>query len=202
MTWKGKLKERFDTYEKTGIALVFFALIINFFLNDASLAVYLIALKLIGLSLLWGLYMSVSDKDLHRFPLALLAFYIIAAFMSLFGIKVLCISYLAYLAWPVFGLVLFVQAVKESLQYKTFELIIFLAGICMILTPVIYLNDFRTFKQLYTYFNFGFAFIVATILYNDNLWQRFSFNAKNTIKFIFIITVVLILSSSLKSLSL
>lgn len=202
MSLKNNLKENFDNYEKGAIALSFFSVLIGFFFQDDQLSGFLNLLNLSGLFLLWFLYFSLSEPDFLRWPMGLLLFYV---FSSLFmqyeweGASTIRLLYLA--AYPIFGGIILFRAIKDSGRNKNFELLSFLLGLFLTLAPVFDLIKNSELIQVKGYYHFALAFLIATILYNDNLWERYNFNGKNLLKYIFIITLIYILSSSGRFLS-
>jgi hypothetical protein len=202
MSLKLKLQSNYESLEKGAIAITFFSVLLNFLLGDSGRE-FTGFFQISGLFLLWFLYFSLSDSDYYRWPLGFLVFYVFASYFLLFsweGAKYLDWAYIV--AFPLFSLPVFSSVFTDYKKNASFELLSFLLGVFILLKPLTVLVTVEEFEQFKGFYNFGLAFIIATIIYNDNLWDRYSFNGKNTLKLIFVITLSIILSNSLKSITL
>jgi hypothetical protein len=97
--------------------------------------------------------------------------------------------------YTIFGALVIVKAIQYSLKYSGFELLTFLSGLFIFLHPlfVVFAQKEIRFAQLYS---FGLAFILLTILYNENLWNRFLPDEKKMITFVIVVAFKYILELS------
>jgi len=202
MNLKLKLKTNFDQLEKASIAFIFFTLLISLFVGEGALSTVVFGLSIFGLVVLWGIYLLTADRDFLRWPLAFIIFsivYLLAQNLNLEASNPLWLF--AGLSFFVFGILLIINSLKDTVANKNFELLTFLMGFFIAIRPLIYLLHGKELEQLKSILGFASAFVIATVIYNDNLWERNSFNSKNLIKIIFILILSQIFSQSLKNIS-
>ncbi|WMJ74278.1 hypothetical protein RCC89_14035 [Cytophagaceae bacterium ABcell3] len=94
-----------------------------------------------------------------------------------------------------FGLLILFRSIQESVKYKNFEMITFLTGIFIALSPLVF---FEVPDQVLQFYNFGLCFLIFTIMYNDNLWSRYNFDEKRVLVFIVLLALIYVLTFSMK----
>jgi hypothetical protein len=104
------------------------------------------------------------------------------------------------LGYVAFGVIVLIKAIRVSMQYKNFELLNFIMGFLLVLqVGLLFATGIKS--EMVTFYTFALSFSIGTIMYNDNLWHRYHDDEKNIIKFILIVTLVMVLQSSFKYLS-
>jgi hypothetical protein len=100
----------------------------------------------------------------------------------------------------VFGGIVLIQSIKDSMQYGGFELLSFLLGFFLLLLPVPVAMLGEDMKELYLLNNFGLCFIIGTLMYNDNLWERYQYDQKKMIIYLLVTSLTVIITLSIKQL--
>lgn len=196
------IKDRFAEYrenlEKIGFVLIFlFALL----LIISQGGVWLFAsLNTAGLILLWLVYMLSGSNNLTKAPLLLMLSYPLARFGVLTDLYPTIYSeYVLYGALIVYGLYILIDSIRRSVANGNFELLAFLMGVFILIAPLAILFGNKIMENAGQYYFYALAFILATIMYNDNLWLRYEVNNRSMIKYLFVIALLAIMDSSLSS---
>lgn len=203
---KDKLRENFEQTEKVLLVILFVSVLFNqllsgFFSIFQSLTLIMIAL----------FYFFITDKGsllskvtLILYPAGLIikaiGWFIPADFAGWFLTAGNILTALPYL---IFGVYIVYLSIKFSQVNKTFEMLTFLLGAFLLVQAVLFFiaGDLEEMVAVFV-FPFALAFVIATIMYNDNLWERYNFDQKNVIKFFLFYDLVLIFNSSLEKISL
>lgn len=196
MSLKGRVNENFEKLEKIGFVGIFlFTILSNFFSGDGLIFGLLVSLALIFTLVL---YLLVGEGVLVCSVLLLLAFYplyLLFISLNLGGQEYIRLGYLGALV--IYGMRSLIYSIKLSIKNQDFELLTFLMGLFLLISPLAILYGNELLDKAGDFYFYALAFIVATILYNDNLWHRYSLSEKNIIKYIFVIALLDIINTSL-----
>lgn len=197
---KGIVEENNEKLEKAGFIAVFlFSLLVNFIADEAILFnVFLIA----GLVFLWGVYVIAGNSDFYKWPLLLMVGYPLSRLLFLLNVPAAVYFQYAYFV----GLVLLggytiIETIRISIKNQNFELLSFLMGAFLCIAPLAILYGNDLLEKGGDYYFYALAFVLATIIYNDNLWERNGYNAKSVIKYVFVLAILSVLDSSFSSLN-
>ena len=105
--------------------------------------------------------------------------------------------YIGMITYLILSGIFIVKAIRDSLKFRNFEMMVFLMGL-FLLYPVAF-SFFLEVQNLLLILCFGLAFVSATIIYNDNLWERFSEGERKIVIFQLLNSVVIISGISLKN---
>ncbi|GAL84990.1 hypothetical protein MYP_2218 [Sporocytophaga myxococcoides] len=105
--------------------------------------------------------------------------------------------YIGLITYLILSGIFVVKAIKDSLKFRNFEMMVFLMGL-FLLYPAAFIF-FMEVQNLLLILCFGLAFVSATIIYNDNLWDRFSEGERKIVIFQLLNSVVIISGISLKN---
>jgi hypothetical protein len=105
--------------------------------------------------------------------------------------------YIGMITYLILSGIFIVKAIRDSLKFRNFEMMVFLMGL-FLLYPVAF-SFFMEVQNLLLILCFGLAFVSATIIYNDNLWERFSEGERKIVIFQLVNSVVIISGISLKN---
>jgi hypothetical protein len=200
MSIRGKIEDNKEKLEKIAFIVVFLFSILQSFLADESIV--LAVFSIIGLVFLWGVYISTGKTDFFKLPILLLLGYPISRLLVVFSIaEASYIQYVYFAGLVLYGIYTIIDTFKMSIQNKNFELLNFLMGVFLLIAPLAILYGNDLLEKGGDYYFYGLAFVLATIMYNDNLWERNGYNGKSLIKYVFAITILTILDSSLKAIS-
>ncbi|HEY8400267.1 MAG TPA: hypothetical protein VIK89_03340 [Cytophagaceae bacterium] len=194
---KSKLEAKVENIEKVLIIIFFFSILIKFFVSGLkTIATYTAPGSLIVLSLV---YLILSEKIYKLFFLALLIG-ILAPMFAVSGAAFF--NFGSAGAVSIFGIFVLIRAIKESLRNKTFELLPFLLGFLLSIRVAIsfitYYYPKVDIDQIYNLYFFGLTFIIGTIIYNDNFWERYNLSEKKAFLFLLVVALGNVLSVSLK----
>lgn len=196
MSLKGRVNENFDKLEKIGFVGIFlFTILSNFFSGDGIFFGLLVSLALLYTL---AIYLLSGEGLLAYTILLLLAFYplyLLFIYLDLGGQEFIRMGYLG--AMVLYGVRSIIYSVQLSLKNKDFELLTFLMGLFLLISPLAILYGNELLDKAGDFYFYALAFVVATILYNDNLWHRYSLSEKNIIKYIFVIALLDIINTSL-----
>lgn len=198
MNIKDRIAEHRENLEKIGFVLVFlFALLLIF----SSGGVLLFAsLNIAGLLMLLFVYMLSGKNNLIKAILLLMLSYPVARFGALTSLyATLYIEYILYGTLIIYGLYILTDSIRRSFANSNFELLAFLMGIFILIAPLAILFGNKVMENAGQYYFYALAFILATIMYNDNLWLRYEVNNRSMIKYLFVIALLAIMDSSLTS---
>lgn len=110
------------------------------------------------------------------------------------GIYLLLVGKIAYFC---FGLFLIYKTVKESLHNKDLELFGTLISIAL-LFPVFHHFYFPANEDYLMVYHFALAFMLGTVVYNENLWDKYNTSEKKILTYILVSTIVEVLLISVK----
>ena len=198
MTIKDRIAEHRENLEKTGFVLVFlFALLLIF----SSGGVLLFAsLNIAGLVMLLLVYILSGKNNLIKAILFLMLSYPVARFGALTNLyPVLYAEYVLFGTMIIYGLYTLTDSVRRSVANSNFELLAFLMGIFILIAPLAILFGNKIMENGGQYYFYALAFVLATIMYNDNLWLRYDVNNRSMIKYLFVIALIAIMDSSLSN---
>jgi hypothetical protein len=191
-----RLEPQFPLIEKSLIVLVFLSVFLNYFISGIENT---LSLGLIVLQVLLILFYAIQVQNkLYAliwvgFLLGILAYFISNDLNWILYFFFNSISYVA------FGILILIKTIKDSIKHKSFELLNFIMGFLLVLQAALPILSKE--GQILTFYAFALSFAIGTIIYNDNLWLRFRSEEKDIIKYILIVTLVLVLQSSFKYLN-
>jgi hypothetical protein len=96
-----------------------------------------------------------------------------------------------------FGLFLAYKTIKESIANKDWEMFGTLVTIGL-LFPLVYRFTLKGNQEYYMVYNFALAFILGTIIYNENLWDKYNNSEKKILTYVLVCTVAEVLFISVK----
>lgn len=179
--------------EKVFIGLVFFSLMVNYLIEvkGAFLLVYIFLILLL-------FYYIIKIKEwVYQLVMSGMIIDIIgriARFMHWSGASLMLLAGTA--AYFIFGILMIRKALQESWRNSNFELLGFLLGIFLFVPSVVFfISEAEGVLQFYS---FAFAFIIGTIMYNDNLWEKYSTGEKKVITYLLVSALVNVINMSLK----
>jgi hypothetical protein len=108
--------------------------------------------------------------------------------------------FLNSVSFILFGVLILIRTFKLSIENRNFELLSFIMGFLLLLQAAF--PFFNLKPEVMTFYSFALSFSLGTIIYNDNLWHRFSSDEKNIIKYILIVSLVLVIQSSARYINL
>lgn len=157
----------------------------------------LILLRALFVGLLAGLYLLTAEtKDL--FFLTFASFVVLSAVQLLSPVSdadyIKALFALPYVLSAIaFGLL----AYKHSKEFKAFEMLEFLLVLFLLITSTKYV-----FKTEYSmYYSFGTCFLIATLIYNNNLWMRYKDSEKDLLILLLVVSFVDVIQVSAKHIS-
>ena len=115
----------------------------------------------------------------------------------------------AYTAFMIFDKLPFVfsalafgiLAYKHSKEFKAFEMMEFLLVIFLIAFVALgYMNN-SALAEYSKYLIFGICFLIATLMYNNNLWMRYEDTQKDLLIFLLVLTFAYVIQVSAKFIS-
>lgn len=189
-----ELKDRIS-YILIGIVLLSY--IIPLFVNG-MFGSFLIPIQLISVFGLAVFYALIAEKkDLFFFTFVSFALlqvcnylmYVVPAVGNIY----IVLSKLPYiLAASAFGILTY----KHSKEFKAFEMLEFLLVIFLVI--IILLNFDSRLAEFSKYFVFGICFLIATLMYNNNLWMRYEDAQKHLLIFLFVQAFLRVIYDSAK----
>ena len=140
--------------------------------------------------------LTVSTKDLFFISLAL---FVVQALLQLVLPVSTTLYYSLLLAVPlVFSAVTFgVLTYTHSKEYKAFEMLECLLAVFLIISA----SKYFIVTEYSVFFSFGVSFIIATLMYNNNLWLRYKESEKDLLIFLLVISFVEVIQVSSKHIS-
>ena len=189
-----------ENIEKILITLIFVVVIISYFGtgNKELKSEFFLILAILKFFLI-GYYISITR---NLYSLVFIGF-LIFILGNLFSI----------LHWPfanelqltglftqfIFGLFLIVKTIKDSIANKDLEIFSSLLSLAL-LYPVIHHFFLNTRVEFFMVYNFTTAFLLATIMYNENLWDKYNFSEKKILTYILVTVLIQVLIFSIKAL--
>jgi hypothetical protein len=200
MALKKKIEELSPALERVFIAFIFLSVLLSYFFGDYKMELSIVTI-VIQVALLVIYSLIAVDK---KYILLFLAF-IIGALISVVPISVgeVPTIFIKSLGFLIFGIIVFVKTSKESLKHKSFESLNFVLGFLLVMHVVIPLMNRDDIimlgpLELTTFYIASLCFVSGTVIYNDNLWYRYTEDEKNSLKYVLIISLLQLLKSSLK----
>ncbi|MFN3405764.1 MAG: hypothetical protein ACK40G_16835 [Cytophagaceae bacterium] len=193
------LKVNSSKIEKGIIIITFLLLIVSYFVTSEMKVSTLIFLSLFGILALAGFYFLISENSVSKLLFGGFIIFTLGTILKVKNVDFHFYTLIAgVLSFLYFGAYVIVKSVKASLKYGNFEMLTFLLGL-LLLFPVLFVFEIGE-GRLYLFFLYGLAFVIATIMYNDNLWERFSFDEKKIQIWLLVFAGVLIGGSALPAL--
>jgi len=157
----------------------------------------LVSLRALFVGLLAGLYLLTAEtKDL--FFLTFASFVLLSAVQLLSPVSdVGYIKGLFALPFVLSALAFGVLAYTHSKEFKAFELLEFL----LVLFLLISASKYAVTTEYSLYYAFGTCFIIATLIYNNNLWMRYKDSEKELLILLLVISFVDVIQVSAKYIS-
>ncbi|WP_028979475.1 hypothetical protein [Sporocytophaga myxococcoides] len=187
-----------DKPEKAIVVFVAMTFVLSIILNDTKRFEYIAWAPLLAEVLLLGYYIFIiNDLKIKALMFGM------AVFQAGFALELLQIDsakillYIGLVTYLILSGMFILKAIKDSLKFRNFEMMVFLMGL-FLLFPVA-LIFFMEVQNLLLILCFGLAFVSATIIYNDNLWERFSEGERKIVIFQLLNSVVIISGISLKN---
>lgn len=104
--------------------------------------------------------------------------------------------YSAFLVTPfvLSALVFGILAYKHSIEFKAFEMLECLLAVFLL----IYASKFFVSTEFDLYYAFCLSFLIATVIYNNNMWMRYNDSEKNLLIFLLVLAFVDVIQVSAK----
>jgi hypothetical protein len=187
-----------DKPEKASVVLVAMTFVLSVVLSGSKRFENITWAPLLASIVLLGYYMFII-RDL-KVRVLLLGMAVFQAGLALHLLSVSFAKILLYIglaAYAILSGIFILKAIQDSWRLKNFELMVFLMGMFLVY-PVSFVF-FENELNLLLVFCFGLAFVSATIIYNDNLWERFSEWERKVVIFQLLNAVILIAGISMKN---
>ncbi len=187
-----------DKREKALVVFVAMTFVLSIILTDSKRFENITWAPLLAEILLLGYYIFIINDLKVKAVL-----FGMAVFQAGFALELLHIEaaqillYIGLITYLILSGIFIMKAIKDSLKFSNFEMMIFLMGL-FLLYPVAFIF-FMEVQNLLLILCFGLAFVSATIIYNDNLWERFSEGERKIVVFQLVNSVVIISGISLKN---
>lgn len=187
-----------DKPEKALVVFVAMTFVLSIILTDSKRFENITWAPLLAEILLLGYYIFIIN-DLKMKALL----FGMAVCQAGFALKLLqmgaaqILLYIGMITYLILSGIFIVKAIRDSLKFRNFEMMVFLMGL-FLLYPVAF-SFFMEVENLLLILCFGLAFVSATIIYNDNLWERFSEGERKIVIFQLLNSVVIISGISLKN---
>jgi hypothetical protein len=191
-----KLETHSPLIEKIIILSIFLAVLLNFIIPVDTAGIFPIVLIILQLALI---LLYILQLHVKWYGLLWLGF--ILGILSVFSYAYFApfvFYFLNTISFVVFGFIVLIRTVRESLKHKSFELLNFIMGFLLIMQATL---PFFKDDNVRTFYAFALSFAIGTIIYNDNLWHRYTTDEKNIIKYILIVALIVVLQSSFKYLN-
>ena len=159
----------------------------------------IIVLRALFVGLLAGLYLLTAEaKDVF--------FFAFASFVLLSAVQLVSPTLdvdAAYIK-SVFALPLLLSAIafgvlayKHSKEFKTFEMLEFLLVLFLLISS----TKYSIVTEYSMYYSFGTCFLIATLIYNNNLWMRYKDSEKELLILLLVVSFVDVIQVSSKFIS-
>lgn len=189
MGLKQKLRDKLIEIEKVLLIITAVAYGLSFYATGAIPgASFFVTLGFFSFILL---YVISGDADLYILFFPLLLCGLLAPFwrsMGFPGPEFLTIAYGIGLGGA--GLMILIRAIADSFRFKSFELILFLLAIFIIVEAVLLFYVPIEVKEIIRFLPFCVLFGGIAVVFNENIWERFKYNQQNTIKYILLINLL------------
>lgn len=198
MNIRNRIEARGENLEKIGFILIFLFALLSIFTSGEI--VLFAVLNALGLVAVWLVYMFSGKWDVAKATLLFLLSYPLIRLGILTGwYSIAKIQYVFFAAFLIYGIYILIDSVRRSVSARSFELLAFLMGFFILIGPAAILFGDELLDKAGLYYFFALAFVLATIMYNDNLWLRYGINDRSMIKYLFAIALLTIMDSSLSS---
>jgi len=157
----------------------------------------LVLLRALFVGLLAGLYLLTAEtKDL--FFLTFGSFVVMSAVQLVSpALDAAYLKVLFALPFLLSAIAFGVLAYKHSKEFKTFEMLEFLLVVFLLISATKYAIE----TEYSIYYAFGTCFLIATLIYNNNLWMRYKDSEKELLFFLLAISFVEVIQVSAKFIS-
>lgn len=154
----------------------------------------LILVRALFVGVLAGLYVLTAEtKDL--FFIAFASFVLVSALQIVApALDASYIKVLFALPFVLSALAFGVLAYKHSKEFKTVEILEFL----LVLFLLVSATKYTIVTEYSMYYAFGTCFIIATLIYNNNLWMRYKDSEKDLLSLLLVISFVEVIQVSAK----
>jgi len=159
----------------------------------------IVMLRALFVGLLAGLYLLTAEtKDLFFLTFAsfvlLSVIQLVAPTLDLDATYIKAVFALPFLLSAIaFGIL----AYKHSKEFKTFEMLEFLLVVFLLISA----TKYAVVTEYSMYYAFGTCFIIATLIYNNNLWMRYKDSEKELLILLLVVSFVDVIQVSAKFIS-
>lgn len=191
MSLRKTIAEFTPTFEKVFFSLVFISLLVGYIFSTPETEP--LFRKITRSVLVFGgfIYLFILTDWIVRILLGGIA---VGLAGSIFGVTVL--QTVLIFSIVATGIYFLIMAIKDSLKLGGFELLSFLLGLFLLLPAAMYfIPKEENIEKLYY---FGSCFVIATIIYSDNLWLRYTFSQKRLMIYLLVINLTTAIELSLK----
>ena len=193
-----KIKGITDKVEKIIIALLLASLLIYFFIvgekDLKSSEFYSIILFLEFI--LAGFYIYLTKNKYSIFLVGFMVlttgFYVEKIDATL-GKQLILVGELTQFALGIFFAYKTILESKKNKDWEMFETLVSIA----LLFPLIY-HFILSGDELLMVYHFALAFILGTIIYNENLWDKYNYSEKKILTYVLVTTIVEVLIISIR----
>lgn len=187
-----------DKVEKGIIGLLFISILAYYFItgyDDIKSSEFYPIVLLLQVILL-GLYIYLTQDKYSAFLIGL-AFLPIGAYLRkenpALGDQLMLLGELAQLA---LGIYFIYKTIIESKKNKDWEMFGTLVAIGF-LFPIVY-HFFLAGKELLMIYSFAYAFILGTVMYNENLWDKYNKAEKIILTYVLVAALVEVVLISIR----
>jgi len=175
-------------------AILLTALVPLFISVDSTIA---FSMRILFISCLAGFYAAVAD-DKNLFFVTLAVFSIQALLQLILPLHSE-VYYKVFLAIPfiIAAIAFAMLTYKHSIEFKAFEMLEGLVAVFLL----IYASKFFIHTEFDIYYAFCLSFIIATLMYNNNMWMRYKDSEKNLLIFLLVLAFVDVIQVSGKFIS-
>jgi hypothetical protein len=159
----------------------------------------LVLFRALFVGVLAGLYLLTAEtKDLFFFAFAsfvlLSAVQLVSPTLDVGATYIKAVFALPFLLSAIaFGLL----AYEHSKEFKTFEMLEFLLVVFLLISA----TKYSIVTEYSMYYAFGTCFIIATLIYNNNLWMRYKDSEKELLILLLVVSFVDVIQVSSKFIS-
>jgi hypothetical protein len=181
---KQTLRDYKDQIQYGLIGVILLVLIVNvfFLLNNREFDSILFSISITAFVLLSIFYIYISDKQL-LFIVSLGSFAISMIYMlATSDLTSKIANYLSAASFIVSGIAIGLLAFKHSKEFKNFETMEGILAVFLFIAASRYFIE-TEFSQ---YYSFAICFLIATLMYNNNLWERYKSSEKNLLLFLLV----------------
>jgi hypothetical protein len=177
------------------IGLILLSTIIPLFIPIESMVVF--SFHTFFIAALAVFYTVISEKK--DFILLTFALFAVQWFCRFFLLSSNELYYSIFLAAPFIAaaIALGILAYKHSVEFKSFEMLECL----LVVFLLIYASRFLIATEYDLYYAFCLSFLIATLMYNNNLWLRYEEAEKNLLIFLLVLAFVEVIQVSAKYIS-